>query len=54
MESKFSITKCLCVNDGSVGKIQDDFIFLEAKHLCNFEEHKAAEGSTKMSFEWLD
>ena len=39
-------------SDMKVGKIKDTFIYTEAKDLCN--KHKAAEGSTKMSFEWLN
>ena len=52
LENKYSITRCDCSYGSYVGKIKDGFIFLEAKQLCNW--HSAAEGSTKMSFEWLD
>ncbi len=54
MGSKFSITRCFCAGEYDLLKIKDNYIFLEAKQLCNAYHHSAAEGSTKMSFEWLN
>jgi hypothetical protein len=53
IDSEDIATPCF-EDDLKVGKIKDYTLKLKAEDLCRSYGHDAAEGSTKMSFEWLN